>query len=120
MKNIIISISLLVLVLTLSSCEESANITIQNNVHNASLERVGWDGYTIANYLIPGEKKKYTVSDIKSNFPKNSVVKFYMRRDNNRVYLETKHTFTLDIDDNLVIVISDTTQVRNPLLQEVE
>jgi len=105
------------LVLVLSSCEESARITIQNNVHNAKLEQVSWDNYSVAHSLLTGEKKGITIWDKKSQFSKTSVVKFYMTRGGNQVYLETKYTFTLDINENLEIVISDTTQVINPFLQ---
>ena len=115
MKKIILLCLLLVLVLALFSCDENANITIQNNVHNATLERVSWGKYSIAHSLMPGEKDNYRVYDRKSKFPKTSVVKFYMKREGNQVYLETKYTFTLNVDDDLLIVISDTTQVINPL-----
>jgi len=115
MKKIILLCLLLVLVL--SSCEYEARICIKNNVHNAKLERVSWEDYSVAHSLMTGENAWITVRDWKDKFPKTSVVKFYMTRGGNQVYLETKYTFTLDIDDNLEIVISDTTQVRNPALQ---
>jgi len=108
---------LLFLVMVLSSCMEDAKITVQNNVQNAKLERISWDNYSVASSLMTGESRGITVSDYKSDFPKTSVVKFLMTRGGNQVYLETKSTFTLDINDNLLIVISDTTEVINPALQ---
>jgi hypothetical protein len=102
------------LLLALASCQEEATITIQNNVSNATLEGVSWDDYFITNTLLPGEKSTRTISDDKSKFPKKSVVKFYMKRSGNKVYLETKQTFSLDKKENIHIVISDTTQVINP------
>ena len=115
MKKIILPC--LLFTLTFSSCYEKAKITIQNNVPNATLQQINWDEYPIARSLLPGEKSRtYTVTDYKSDFPKKSVVKFYMKRGDNQVYLETKYVFTLDVDDNLLIVISDTTQVINPAI----
>ncbi|MCL2327426.1 MAG: hypothetical protein FWC39_02805 [Bacteroidetes bacterium] len=114
MKKIILPC--LLFSLTLSSCYEKAKITIQNNVPNAVLQRINWDDYPIASSLLPGEKRTYTVDDAKSKFPKESVVKFYMKRGDNQVYLETKQIFTLNINDDILIVISDTTQVVNPAL----
>ena len=119
MKKIILPF--LLLVLTLSSCYDKAKITIQNKVHNATLEQVSWDKYSVARSLLPGEGSTITVYE-QSNyrFPKKSVVKFYMKREGNQVYLETKYSFILDADDNLLIVISDTTQVVNPALRNGE
>ena len=113
-KNIL---PFLVLVLSFSSCYDKAKITIQNKVHNATLEQVSWDNHSVAGSLLPGEGNTITVYE-ESNyrFPKTSVVKFYLKREGNQVYLETKYSFTLDADDNILIVISDTTQVVNPLL----
>ena len=119
MKKIILPC--LILVSVLSSCSDKAKITIQNNVSNATLQQINWDNYPIANSLLPGEKSGvYTVKDSKSDFPKKSVVKFYMKRGDNQVYLETKYAFTLDGGDNLLIVISDTTQVVNPAIPRNE
>ena len=114
MKKIILFCITLIL---LSSCNDKAKIAVQNKLRNVSLEQVSWDGYSIANSLLPGETSKtYKVVDFKSDFPKRAVVKFYMKRGDNQVYLETKYIFTLDVDDNLLVVISDTTQVINPAI----
>jgi len=119
MKKIILPF--LLLVLTLSSCYEEAKITIQNKVHNATLEQVSWDKHSIAGYLLPGEGNTVTIrEESKNSFPKKSVVKFYMKREGNQVYLETKYSFILNADDNLLIVISDTTQVVNPTMRNYE
>ena len=115
MKKIILPF--LLLVLTLSSCYDKAKITIQNKVHNATLEQVSWDKHSVASSLLPGEGSTITIRETPNyRFPKKSVVKFYMKREGNQVYLETKYSFLLDADDNLLIVISDTTQVVNPAL----
>lgn len=100
----------------LYSCEEDAQITIQNKVHNATLMQISWDDYAISSTLLPGQKsKECNVVGRKEDFPKSSIVKFYMIRGENQVYLETKYPFTLDAGQNLLIVISDTASVVNPL-----
>jgi hypothetical protein len=116
MKKIILPC---LLVFALFSCVKKAEIAVQNKVHNATLTKVSWDGHSIASSLMPGETgRTYKVTqDEKNKFPRNSVVKFYMTRGGNQVYLETKYSFLLDVDDNLLIVISDTTQVINPAVQ---
>jgi len=128
MKKIILPF--LLLALTLSSCYDKAKITIKNNVHNATLEQVSWDNHSFESRserspsyskspssLLPGEESTITVYEhYKYRFPRKSVVKFYMKREGNQVYLETKYSFILDAKDNLLIVISDTTQVVNPAL----
>ena len=106
------------LVLVLSSCDDKGKITVQNKVHNVTLNKVSWDGYSIASSVLPGEMSKtLEIRDKKENFPKISVVKFYMTRGGNQVYLETKSTFVLDAGGNLLIVIADDTQVINPAAQ---
>ena len=105
------------LLLLLSSCYDKAKISVQNKVHNATITHISWDKYSLGYSLLPGEtSKSTTISDEKGKFPKKSVVKFYMKRGDNQVYLETKYAFTLDGGDDLLIVISDTTQVINPAL----
>ena len=119
MKKIILPF--LLLVLPLSSCYDKAKITIQNKVHNATLVQVSWDKHSVASSLLPGEGSTITVREESNyHFPKKSNVKFYMKREGNQVYLETRYSFTLDADDNLLIVISDTTRVVNPIMRNDE
>ena len=113
MKKIILPFLLVIL---LSSCNEEANISVQNKVHNATITQISWDNYSLGHSVLPGETSRKTkIVDKENKFPKTSVVKFYMKRGDNQVYLETKYAFTLHAGDNLLIVISDTTQVINPL-----
>jgi len=98
------------------SCQESAEISIQNKVHNASLENIYFGDYSVSYSLYPGQtSSKFTISDDKDDWPKMSQVEFFMVRDGNRVYLKTKASFRLNIDDDLLIVIADTTEVESPL-----
>jgi hypothetical protein len=95
---------------------DKSEITVQNKVHNVTLTNISWDKYSLGYSVLPGETSKTTIQEEKYKFPKTSVVKFYMKRGDNQVYLETKYSFTLHGGDNLLIVISDTTQVINPAL----
>ena len=104
-------------VMLLSSCYDKAHISVQNKVHNATITQIRWDDYSLGHSILPGEtSKEKEIFDKKETFPKTSVVKFYLKRGDNQVYLETKYAFTLDSGDKLVIIISDTTQVINPAL----
>jgi hypothetical protein len=41
-----------------------------------------------------------------------------MTRNGNRVYLKTKKKYQLDYDETLKIVIDDSTEVINPMIDE--
>ena len=98
-----------------TSCQESAQIRVQNRVHNATLESVNYGDYSITYSVYPGEtSSKNTILDNRNNWPKASQVEFFMVRDGNRVYLKTRTSYELSIDDDLRIVIADTTEVVSP------
>lgn len=109
---------LLLLLVAIYSCEnDTGKIKVQNNVHNVKLESVSWGDYSIAYSLLTGEKSdEITIEDKKGTFPKINDVSFYMVNSGKRVYLKTKSKFQLDADQNLTIVITDTTAVFNPSL----
>lgn len=111
-KNII----LVIITILLTSCLEEAKIIVQNKVHNAKLESVSFSGYTVASSLITGESSECKISEERKDFPKSDKIRFYMVANGNRVYLETKQIFNLDIDETITVVISDTTQVVNPYM----
>lgn len=113
MNKILIPIALFALIL--SSCEKTAKIRVKNLVHNAALESISFDDYSIGYSLYPGETAPKTlISDEKSDWPKTAPIEFFMIRDNNRVYLKTRYGFTLDADDDLLVIIADTTEVVSP------
>ena len=94
---------------------EKASVKVTNKVHNAKLESVSWGDVSIASSLMPGEtSEETTIKDYKESFPFSNQLEFYMVADGNSVYLKTKVYYNLDIDDNLVIEINDTTEVINP------
>jgi hypothetical protein len=104
--------------LILSACMEEGKIRVQNNVHNVKLESISWGDVSLYYSLLPGEtSEKIVVRDYKSEFPMNHPLEFYMVGAGNRVYLRTKAIYQLDIDDDLLIEITDTTDVINPSLK---
>ena len=103
--------------ISLYSCTERGYIKVQNKVHNARLENISWGDYSVGNSLLTGEDSgEQTIADSKESFPKMAEVSFYMVNAGKRVYLKTKAKYSLDIDEHLSIVISDTTAVLNPSL----
>jgi hypothetical protein len=102
--------------IALSSCDEKeADIRIQNLVHNATLERLSYSDHSITYSLVPGEtSSRYTIYDEESEWPKLSQVEFYMVRNSQMVYLKTKASYNLNMDDDLLVVIADTTEVISP------
>ncbi|NOU45472.1 MAG: hypothetical protein HOO86_00235 [Bacteroidales bacterium] len=104
-----------IVALLLTSCMEKGYVKVCNKVHNAKLESVSWGDFSLSGSLLPGEtSEEETIKDYKESFPFSSQLEFYMVADGNRVYLKTKVSYTLDIDDHLVIEINDTTEVINP------
>ena len=115
MKTKILIISLLMLGLT--SCMEEGEFEVRNRVHNVQLENISWGDYSVYENLLPGEKSEaVSVRDWKNTFPKKHYLEFYMVGGGNRVYLRTKEKYELDYDNTITIVISDSTEVINPLL----
>jgi hypothetical protein len=101
--------------LAFTSCQESAHISVQNRVHNATLESVNYGEYSITYSIYPGEtSSKNTILDNKNDWPKTSQLEFFMVRDGNRVYLKTIASYELNIDDDLLLIIADSTEVVSP------
>lgn len=111
---------ILILALVLSgmtSCMEKGKFEVQNRVHNVQLENISWGDYSVNENLLPGEKSgTVEVLDYKNSFPKEHYLEFYMVGGGNRVYLRTKEKYELDYDNTITIVISDSTEVINPIL----
>jgi len=99
----------------LSACSQQASIKVQNLVHNASLTDISYGNYGIAYNLYPGAtSSEEIIYDDLADWPKSEQFSFYMERDGNIVYLQTKYEFLLNAGDELLVVISDTTQVISP------
>ena len=111
--------SLIIPVLFLISCQETGTVQVENRVSNARLENINFGDIPITYSLMPGQKSsKVTVTDSKEKFMKTGQVEFIMARDGKRVYLKTKAEYLLDYDEDLFIIISDTTEVVNPLVKK--
>jgi hypothetical protein len=70
----------------------------------------------IGSELMPGEStKKLTISEFTEDitFPITAPLQFYMVKGENTVFLKTKNSYTLYADDELQIIISDSTEVVN-------
>ena len=100
-----------------TSCYESGKIKVVNKVHNVKLENISWGDVSVYKYLLPGESSdEIEITDKKKNFPMINQLEFYMVSNGRRVFLKTKAEYSLDYDETLEIVISDTTKLLNPML----
>ncbi len=111
-------------IFALSSCvEKESKIRVQNMLPKALVKNVEWGGIPISSQILPGQTSGTIIVyedepyyDIK--LPASKPVKFYISLNGDLVYLQTKASFQLNEDDDLTIVIADTTQVFNPLLEK--
>lgn len=112
-----------VLVILMSCNNKPSSIKVQNNLSGATMQNVEWGGVPLATSLMPGEvsskikiRDDYSYYDI--DLPEKHQLKFYIDVKGDKVYLETKESFNLGVEDDIIIVISDSTEVYNPLLEE--
>jgi hypothetical protein len=116
MKYRAIYVIILPFILLFASCEKKATIQVTNKVHNVQLDNISFDQIGIGSYILPGESSpETTVSSRDISFPLSAPVQFYMVKGDRRVFLKTKEVYTLNVDDKLVVVISDDTEVVNIL-----
>jgi hypothetical protein len=102
----------------ITSCMDSGEIKIQNKVHNTKLENISFGDISVYSSLLPGESSPpVKVTDEKDLFPKINQLEFYMVSNGNRVYLKTKSNYQLNSGETLLITISDSTEVINPLME---
>jgi hypothetical protein len=105
------------------SCYKEATISVTNNVGNVSIGNISYGNIYIGyKSLLPGE----TASEIISNgrdevkFPMSAQLQFYMISGENKVFLKSKETYTLNADQHLKIVIDNNTEVVNPMKTTTE
>ncbi|MFB6342096.1 membrane lipoprotein lipid attachment site-containing protein [Saccharicrinis sp. FJH62] len=111
-------------VLLVSSCQdEPSSIKIQNSLSDAVIRNAQWGTVRVASELLPGQRSEalhldnyYNYYDIR--LPNKFPVKFYVDVDGDRVYLQTRDSFRLGIEEDIVIIIDDDTEVFNQLLEE--
>jgi hypothetical protein len=101
----------------LCSCSHEAKIQVTNNVHNVRLDNISYVNVQIGSYLLPGESTEMTITDKYENisFPVTAQLEFYMVKGDKRVYLKTKEYFKVDKDETRKIIISDSTELVNPM-----
>lgn len=112
---------LVVFLLVLPSChEDKGTVRITNNIKNVRLDNVSYGKALISHQLLPGETKEYTLYDYMSgvSFPMTEQVQFYMVKGDTKVYLHTKEPYKLSDGQTLEIVLTDDTEVVNPMNTE--
>ncbi|MFT4072209.1 MAG: hypothetical protein QM654_09895 [Dysgonamonadaceae bacterium] len=122
MKKYLFIIAFLAFVFASCRYRES-NICVQNKLPKVILKNVEWGGLAIRNQILPGqtseqitlcENETYRGVKLPASFP----LKFYISVNSDLVYVETVASFHLGIDEDVQIVICDTTRVINPLLEK--
>lgn len=111
------SLFLLFVSVLLLGCSNEAKISVTNNVHNVRLDNISFSNARIGSNLYPGETTEATISDKYKDisFPLSSPLEFYMVKGEQRVYLRTKKYYSVDKDETLTIVITDDTELINPM-----
>ena len=100
------------------SCrEDEATITVINNIPNVRLDKVSYGVISVASYLIPGEKGRITIDERMTgvSFPMEERTRFYMTKGDTKVLLYTKDSFVVGKKDNTEIVLTEDTEVINPM-----
>jgi hypothetical protein len=115
MKRIYILVGCAMMIYLFFGCKEKSTVQLQNNISTVKITDVKWGNHFLSNELLPGESsKKITVDPLYEKLPKTEQVTFKMVANNKTVYLETEGKYTLNEEDNLLIVLSDETKVMNP------
>jgi hypothetical protein len=99
------------------SCYDEAKVQVTSKVHNVRLDNISYSKVQIGTNLLPGESVEATISDEYKDisFPVNAQLEFYMVKGDNRVYLKTKEFFKVNKDETLKIIITDETELINPM-----
>lgn len=102
--------------------EEPGKISVQNEIHGAVLKDVRWGDAFVTSVLLPGETSPdAVVHDVESGYgvdlPAGNPIRFYMEVQGDRIYLQTREIYNLDVDTDVEVVLHDSTPVFNPLLE---
>lgn len=110
-----IFLSIVFAAILLQSCHKSADIQLQNNISKVRITDIKWGDHYLSSELLPGETStKMSIAHSDESLPAKHKVSFTMTANQKYVYLETVEEFLLDEDDDLLITLTDSTQVRNP------
>jgi len=121
MNRIFTSILLLLIIAT--SCKpKRSTIQVQNMLSKAIINNVEWGGLPLTSKLLPGQaSNKISIYEEDSYYdielPESHPLKFYMELNGEKVYLETRESYNLGKGSDLVVTITDSTKVFNPLLE---
>lgn len=88
----------------------------------AIINNVEWGGLPLTSKLLPGQaSNKISIYEEDSYYdielPESHPLKFYMELNGEKVYLETRESYNLGKGSDLVVTITDSTKVFNPLLE---
>jgi hypothetical protein len=102
-------------VVIMQSCYKPGDIHVQNNITQVKIVDIKWGDNYIATELLPGEtSEKLTIRKYDEKLPRSHRISFKMTANNKSIYLETEQEYLLDEDDDLLIVLTDDTKVKNP------
>lgn len=114
MKTKLISLTVLVILL-LQSCYRPGEIQVKNNITKVKITDVKWGDIYIATDLLPGESsKKLTIDKYEEKLPSSHKISFKMTANNKSIYLQTEVEYLLNEDDDLLVILTDSTKVKNP------
>lgn len=102
--------------------EEPGKISVQNEIHGAVLKDIRWGDAFVTSELLPGEMSHDAlVHDVENGYgvdlPAGNPIRFYMEVQGDRIYLQTREIYNLDVDTEVEVVLHDSTPVFNPLLE---
>ncbi|PKP12080.1 MAG: hypothetical protein CVU09_00865 [Bacteroidetes bacterium HGW-Bacteroidetes-4] len=99
----------------MQSCYKPATIRVQNNITQVKIVDVKWGEVYLATELLPGEtSEKSSIEKYEKELLGKHPVSFIMTANNKSIYLETEEEFLLNEDDDILIILTDDTQVKNP------
>lgn len=99
----------------LQSCYKPGEIQVKNNITKVKIVDVRWGGIYISTELLPGEStKKLTIDKYEEKLPSSHKISFKMTANNKSIYLETEVEYLLNEDDDLLVILTDSTKVKNP------
>ena len=97
-----------------TSCHKPGIIQVKNDISGVKITEVKWGNYNLSSELLPGQSsQKVTMRWIFEKLPATNKISFIMRANSQYVYLETTEEFTLNEEDELLIILNDETKVSN-------
>lgn len=102
-------------IMVMQSCYNTGDIQLQNNISQVKIVDVKWGDISLASELMSGETSaKSTIDKYEEKLPKSHKISFKMTANNKSIYLETDEEYLLDEDDDLLIILTDATEVKSP------